>query len=668
MQRPAASPAPPGRARWHYLLVGAVAAVVVFWRLGGAVMHDHECHLALTARVMADRRHRQWLVPGDMPYEIVPHTTLNHWMVPVENGRPRLVKTPLPYWCAAGVARLAGGVTNVTARFTSAFAAVLLVWVTLALGRRMMSPRAALFGALMLASTVGFQKWGRNARPEMLLCLLMTAAMACFYMGLAARTRGGLVAWMAAFWVCMGLGNLAKEFVPLLLAWPLAAYVFWRRSAEQRGDALALGRLKAFLVASGVGLAVHVTVTMLPALHWWRAVPVAGDKGTFLTLAVLLGAPLAWYAVATGVWRAGGRLLPTVVPGALLMGAMFLPWMGYMVRLFPELAGEVFAEQVSDRAAGVGAWSAAAPTKYLGALVTLTLPWLAFIPGALAVALVRPFARRRAGLVFLLLWSVGLVGLFVAAAAKREHYILPMIPALCLLMGFAADDVLCRNTWLPRRLGRLVGVGYGAVGVIGPPAVAVAWAVRPDQARWPAMLAVMAVAAVPLITAGLLAARDRLRPVVPLVACAFAFVYVGHAHLFPRWDPRRPVAEFAAAAARAVPQDANVWHWRDPQAKTVFYFGRQVPAIQWRFRRADPAADEDVITRRVNAYLAADPNRAPWILGYQAFSGRPSPEAVRLGELGYRVVHCRQGLQDRRYVFTLWHRPPDGAGAGAGGR
>ena len=38
----------------HYLLVAGVAGVIVLWRLGGTVIEDHECHLAITVRTMAD--------------------------------------------------------------------------------------------------------------------------------------------------------------------------------------------------------------------------------------------------------------------------------------------------------------------------------------------------------------------------------------------------------------------------------------------------------------------------------------------------------------------------------------------------------------------------------------------------------------------------------------
>ena len=90
-----------GRAWRHYALVAAVAAAVVFWQMGSSVLEDHECKLALSARAMAAQAPEPWIIESDWNYPIPPRTPLNRWMVPVENGRPRLVKTPLPYWVAA---------------------------------------------------------------------------------------------------------------------------------------------------------------------------------------------------------------------------------------------------------------------------------------------------------------------------------------------------------------------------------------------------------------------------------------------------------------------------------------------------------------------------------------------------------------------------------------
>ncbi|MFB3894028.1 MAG: glycosyltransferase family 39 protein [Phycisphaerae bacterium] len=697
-----AHPGSPGP-RWHYLLAAGVAAVVVFWNLGGTALDDHECKLALTARSMAHGDGGSWLRDGGKMYTVPRRTALNRWMVPVENGEPRLVKTPLPYWAAAGVGlayRALGGegqmINDLTARIPSAVAAVMLVCITLAMGRRMMPPRPALLGAIMLATSIGFQKWGRNARPEMLLCMLMTAAMACFYMGLEARNRRGRTAWMMAFWVIMGLANLAKEFVPLLLAWPLVAYVLWRQSVESgsedapsapRPDGAPIEhravegvwdwirgrRIRGMIFLTLLCMAGYVAVIMI--------LKPASETVSYALMAVALGWPLVWYAWRTRGWAgAMGRLLPTAVPGAIVMAALFVPWMLYMMRLFPGVAEETFAHQTTERAGGVAGWKFQGPEIYLISLATITLPWIAFLPGALSVGLMRRFSQHRRGLVYLLLWSVGIFVIFMEAAGKREHYILPMLPAVCLLMGYVTDDVFFGHAWITRGMAKLLAVAYAIVGVLAvtvmgglwyisahaakwlpnPVPARPAWWVGPFESieragpQWPVLMWACLAAAVLLVTGAALAWRGRFRPIAGLIAAAFAIVYVGNWTYASRWDVRGQIADFMrevrGRVERAEGPDFKLWRWGDPQSKEPFYLERNIEPVQWRFvcRHWGEEGYELGNDPEFHRWMA-DTQNAPWIMGYIG-------DKHVLAGYGYAVDMDRQFNEQLRTHFALFRR------------
>ena len=673
---PQGGPAP-GRIHWlqrpavQYALVAAVAATVVFTRLGATTLDDHECKAALAARAML--RPGEWIIAGPKgrpipPQAIPPNTPLNHWLVPQNNGLPRLVKTPLPYWVMAAVGHLAGGIDEWSARFQSAASAVLVALVVLALGRAMFAPRAALLGALMFATTVGFTKWGRNARPEMMLCLWITVAMACFYAGLSARRTGRRTAWMLAFWAAMGLANLSKQFLPLLLAVPLLAFVVFDHHAS-RGATAGPGRLSprrglaSYLLVWSAALAGAIAFQFLRASV--SSIPPTVGLA-FTALATLV--PLAWYALRTGGWRGIVPLLPTALPGVVIMFAAFLPWMWYMKQLFPQ-AGEVFSEQVAERAAGSPKWAVAAPHYYLLPLMTLTLPWIGFLPGALAAAWADAFRRHRRPLMYLFLWSAGLVGLLTVSAGKREHYILPMIPAVCLLMGFVAEEVLFHHRWLPAGWGRLLGAAYGAAGLVAVgvtaalyfialkygPAIAehVARSARPSRLmlalreprRWEHMLAVTALAAGP---AGMVLAaslRRRLAVAGAAMLAWAAVLLVGFAVGGQLWDDRKPVADFARQVARIAGPDAPLASWGGPQAKIVFYCGRNVPSVTWTRRRLVQEHGKEAGLARWKAWMA-DRQNVPWLICY----GR---QAAKVKALGFEVVYQVQGRQKKRLLFTL---------------
>ncbi len=644
------------RPKWvDYLLVAAAVAVIALWRLGDTGMNDQESRLALAARAMADENPQPWLIQGQKPYEIPERTQLNRFMVPVENGLPRLVKTPLAYWTAVLASKTGLGVTDFSVRLPSALGGILLGWVTLALGGRMFSRRAALMGALMLVTCVGLQKFSRNARPEMLLCLFCTIAMASFYIAVEAKKVRVHIIWMGVFWVAMGLGNLTKEFVPLLLSWSLAGYVFWRSSSDREPDELALGKLRGFLIAAGVGLTALLvylqlcSVEALAGIRWWAQVGISSGDGRMITMAVLVGGPLGWYFLRCRAWGATLRLLPTALPGVALMFAIFLPWMIYMHRLFPGMAGGVFSEQVTQRAAGSADWAGDSPMVYFNGLLTLSLPWVLFLPGAFACGLMRRFQAHRRELVYLLLWCIGPVLLFCTSAGKREHYIFPIIPPLCLLMGFIAEDVFFKHKWIKPALARVIGVAYGAVGPVLILGAAALWFIPSRKVMAGPMMVVAVIAGVVFIAAGWLAWRQRFRFVVGLIALATLLGYVGWWQLQPRWDERAPIRDFALEAAKLVPDDAEVYHLNEPQSKTVFYFGRYIPAAQWRFMRSDPNLTEESALAPLGEYLRANPLEMPWMFGY-------SSDGKFLEPLGYEVYFQKQSVQEHKLLFTLYKR------------
>jgi 4-amino-4-deoxy-L-arabinose transferase-like glycosyltransferase len=654
-----------------YLLVGAAAAAVVFWQLGRPTLDEHEAKAALAARGMIQTD--EWLLEGSAPEDLPADTLLNRWLIPVNNGRPRLVKTPLPYWIAAAVSLPEGDVNEWTARLPSAAAAVLCALATLALGRQVFSPRSALMGALMLVTCVGFQKWGRDARPEMLQCLFMTLAMAWFYAGLSARSGAARAGWMTAFWVAMGLANLTKEFFPMLMLLPLAAFLCWRTDERQeQAGMLPPGRgrrrLARYAVLLALAVALAITVTTVPALAWWKVVGVGATVGGMASVGGLMLLPLAWYAWRSRPWREVAGLLPTAVLGAVLMLGMFLPWMWYMHHLFQ--AVDVYREQVTERVAGTGGWAAAEPYYYLVPLVEMTLPWLGFLPGAFAVAWMKRFSQYRSGLVYLFLWSVGLVALLTASAGKREHYLLPMAPAICLVMGFVAEDVFFNHRWIGAGAARLLGICYGLVGLVAPVVVGALWLISsrpeqwarllkstrlaetlPDPSAWQALAGATILVAAPMALVLAAAIRRRLAPICGLLVAAALALYLGFYARADLWDDRAAIAGFARMAAATVPPGDPVGSWGDPQAKTVFYFHRNIPNVLWVNDRLVGAGDDHLPWE---AWMS-NPANVAWVLTYAEWV-----EPVE--RFGFRVVKAVNTGQRKGSVMVLMARPGGRAG------
>jgi dolichol-phosphate mannosyltransferase len=184
----------------HLALLAAVAALLFFSRLGTPLQEPDESRYAEVPRQM---------LAGD------------HWVVPVLNGVPYADKPPLLYWLVMTSYR-ACGIDDWAARLVPGAAAFLAVLATYAWGARTVGPRAGFAGAMMLCLSARFVYLGRLLTPDGLLCLCVTAALACGH--LAVRGPRLRRAWWAASALACGLGLLTKGPVALaLVAVPVAA-------------------------------------------------------------------------------------------------------------------------------------------------------------------------------------------------------------------------------------------------------------------------------------------------------------------------------------------------------------------------------------------------------------------------------------------------------------
>jgi 4-amino-4-deoxy-L-arabinose transferase-like glycosyltransferase len=102
------------------------------------------------------------------------------YLYPVYEGRPRFQKPILPYW-AVSIAYLLLGPGLAAARAPSLVAALLTILLTYRLGCLLWGSRpAALLSALALAANVMFFTFARLSLTDMLLTLMMTAALHFF--------------------------------------------------------------------------------------------------------------------------------------------------------------------------------------------------------------------------------------------------------------------------------------------------------------------------------------------------------------------------------------------------------------------------------------------------------------------------------------------------------
>lgn len=141
--------------------------------------------------------------------------TSGDYITPRLLGVPWFEKPALMYWLAAIGYKLFG-INEAGARFPSALAAAICVFLVYWCGRRLWSRAIGFLAALILASSIGFFAFARAASMDMPLTACLTMALVLFLFAFNDPTPKRMY-WLYAFYAALGLGVLAKGPVAVLL-------------------------------------------------------------------------------------------------------------------------------------------------------------------------------------------------------------------------------------------------------------------------------------------------------------------------------------------------------------------------------------------------------------------------------------------------------------------
>jgi len=387
------------------LAAGAVLAL----RLDAPAFFDNEARYAEVAREML---------------------LLRDWISPHLDFTLFLNKPPLTFWLTAIVFQWTG--PSEWARLVSLAAAMVALFATCRLGAHLYGARPSLVAGVMLATSLGFVLEARTLRPDMLLTAAVVVALLCW---LRAETAGAVrTRWLAGMYAALGVGVLAKGFVPLVIAGlPIAAVTLRER-----------GWPGVRALRPGLGLAV-LAIVVLP----WH-------------IAVALRHPgFAWdYVVNQHLLFFLDRKFPrdSEGDGLLFFWAAFagraLPW----VVLLPLTLGEAVRGAARDASPAeratflLWAWAGGTVLFFSCAPSRLEHYTIPALPGAALLA-ARVWQRADAGelapvgwrmLVFVgaAIATVGLVSLGYGRALLARTYWIADAPELLALVRPAASVVL----------------------------------------------------------------------------------------------------------------------------------------------------------------------------------------------------------------------------------
>jgi len=189
---------------------------------------------------------------AEVAREMVTH---GDWVTPHFNNLAYLDKPPVYFWAVASAFKVAG-LSEASARFPSALAAVFMVCLVWLLSRRMFGDLTAFYAGIILATSPLTVVFAREVIFDMTLSLFVTGAMVCYWLREAGPEKRSL--FDILFFASMGLATLTKGPVGFLL--PLLSIVVYQTLSGK------LARLKK--LSWGLGLVVFFAIT----LPWFIAV------------------------------------------------------------------------------------------------------------------------------------------------------------------------------------------------------------------------------------------------------------------------------------------------------------------------------------------------------------------------------------------------------------
>lgn len=148
---------------------------------------------------------------------------------------------------------------------------------------------------------------------------------------------------------------------------------------------------------------------------------------------VLPGAALVLYILIERDWRLPGRL--NLLPGLSLFLVLTVPWFVAVSLANPEFPRFFFIHEHFERFLTKAHGRYQPPYYFIPVLLAGMLPWTVTLVDALARAWKREPEKNFQVQRFLLVWAAVVFVFFSASSSKLVSYILPMFPALALLVG-----------------------------------------------------------------------------------------------------------------------------------------------------------------------------------------------------------------------------------------
>ncbi|HEU4523232.1 MAG TPA: glycosyltransferase family 39 protein [Thermoanaerobaculia bacterium] len=419
----------------------------------------------------------------------------------------------------------------------------------------------------------------------------------------------------AAMMEILGPTELAARLPAYLFTLATAALVFWWTRKRIGADEALVGAIAFLAMPLTVAFARIVIFDsalaffiVLSNLALYEAVETRDKRWTILAWAAIAAGVLTKGPVAIAVpllvmipyaiWRKAFRMLWSFI-GLIVFVAIVTPWVWGVSREVPDFLEYVLITETAARLATDELQRTGPPWYFLPYLVGGALPW-----SIVAIAGWRDWKRRDPILIFLLLWILVPLVFFSISQSKRPQYILPVMPAVAMLIAW---------NWRTLRV-RAAAIVAASFGVL---LITAAFVPRLTAKMQPSLVGATKQTAIALGAAllfgGIIAAIVRRRDValiglsLPVIAIPLLANPLMHA-----LGERRSARSFVAAIEAAAGPQAPVIGIEAFTGSMAFYLGRPVVVA------TDDASEftSNYILRRYERYSGAPGSPVkplPWI-------------------------------------------------------
>ena len=403
----------------------------------------------------------------------------------------------------------------------------------------------------------------------------------------------GIGDWQARLWTAL-TGFITILFIGLTSARIYGARTGWLAAVVLASspmwiigghfNSLDMG-LSAFLLAALCSLLLSQTSNNQNASRQWMwvcwimmglATLSKGLIGAALPLMVLIV-----YSISSWNWKIWRQL--SLVSGLIIFLVITAPWFVLVSNRNPNFAEFFFIHEHLQRFTD-DAHSRTGPIYYFIPLLLIGfLPWVFQIPGAISQAW-RESKRGFSSAWLLVCWFVVIFGFFSVSHSKLPGYIMPIFPALAMLVGYRLNHNLgqmnvLKFTWQLQTLAFVIlgGIGFVFLDKVGAQA-------RPDEiAAYTSYVSWIIAALIALIVCSLLstwqAKRNGLTSIASFAMGFFLCAIIagtGHETL------GRAVSgvDLADRVKLSIPEKVNFYSVRILDHTMPFYLGRTMIMVE----------------------------------------------------------------------------------------